>query len=59
MNDLQSKLFDAHCLEADQKSAEFYNLGWALGDDFIHSKTDNGRLYSEIDSKGRITHTWQ
>ncbi len=52
-------LADAHFAFADGQGAEFYNMGWAMGDDFIHSKTSIGRLYSEIDEKGNITHEWQ
>lgn len=59
MNTQISRIFDAHCAEADAKGAEFYNLGWAQGDNFIHSKTDQGRLYSEIDKSGNVTHEWQ
>lgn len=59
MNDTQSKLYEAHCLEADRLEAEFYNLGWAMGDNFIHSKTSIGRLYSEISEEGNVTHEWQ
>lgn len=55
----QDQLIAAHEEEADKHGAEFYNLGWASGDDFIHSKTDKGRLYSEIDAKGKVTHEWQ
>lgn len=59
-DDRMSQLVDAHCEEADMKGAEFYNLGWAQGDYFIHSKTDQGRLYSELNLKtGEITHEWQ
>lgn len=59
MDEKLSKLYSAHCEEADHSNAEFYNLGWSQGDRFIHSKTDKGRLWSEIDEKGNITHEWQ
>lgn len=49
----------AHFREAEEQGAEFHNLGWATGDDFIHSKTSIGRLYSEIDKSGKVTHEWQ
>lgn len=52
-------LIASHMLEAENNNAEFYNCGWASGEDFIHSKTSQGRLYSEIDSEGNITHEWQ
>ncbi len=53
------KLLEAHVAEAEAHNAEFYNCGWATGEDFIHSKTSEGRLYSEIDQSGKITHEWQ
>lgn len=59
MDELQSKLYDAHVKEADRLRAEFYNLGWAMGDDFIHSKTSEGRLFTEIDANGNVKHEWQ
>lgn len=55
----QEKLLAAHEAEAEKEGAEFYNLGWASGEDFIHSKTDSGRLYTSIDGDGNITHEWE
>lgn len=52
-------LLIGHQMEASEKNAEFYNFGWAIGEDFIHSKTSKGRLYSEIDKDGNVTHEWQ
>lgn len=41
-------LFIRHTAFAEKHSMEFYNVGWCQGDDFIHSKTDKGRLYTEL-----------
>lgn len=57
MDDQLSRIFDAHCAEADRKQAEFYNLGWAQGEDFIESKTDQGVLVSRL-VEGKIQHRW-
>ena len=57
---LQDVLLQEHLKEMTKKGAEDYNLGWASGDYFIHSKTSKGRLYSEINPKTKkVTHTWQ
>lgn len=55
----QSELFEEHCTEATRKKAQFFNLGWAQGEDFIHSKTDQGRLYSQYEKDGSISHRWE
>jgi hypothetical protein len=52
------KLVNSHIKEADRKRAEITNMGWATGDNFIHSKTTKGRLYSERNKKGRTEHSW-
>lgn len=36
---------------------EFLNSGWGQGPKFVHSKTDIGRLYSEV-VKGKVLHWW-
>lgn len=59
LEDRQLQLMDAHAEEAEKEGAEFYNLGWASGEGFIHSKTDMGRLYSQIEPDGSISHTWE
>jgi hypothetical protein len=53
------ELLNAHVAEAEEHEAEFYNLGWASGSDFIHSKTDIGRLYTWRDETGAIKHEWE
>ena len=54
------KMITEHCSEVYAKGAEFYNIGWALGEDFIHSKTDQGRLFTEVDLEtGEISHEWE
>ena len=55
----QDRLMTAHEAAAERKGAEFYNLGWASGANFVHSKTDCGRLYTEIDDNGKITNVWE
>lgn len=52
-------MIQAHCLAADKRDAEFYNLGWAQGDDFIESKTSQGRLYTSRNADGSYSHTWR
>lgn len=48
-------LLNAHTDFALENKAEFFNLGWAEGDDFIHSKTNKGRILTSRDDKGVIT----
>lgn len=55
----QDALIDAHMAEAESKGAEFYNLGWASGEDFTHSKTDKGRLFTQLNSDGSFSHEWE
>ena len=56
---MEDKLMNAHENAAARRNAEFLNYGWASGDDFIHSKTNRGKLYSEIDPETlRVTHSW-
>jgi hypothetical protein len=50
-------LTNAHVDEAASRQAEFYNLGWASGADFIHSKTDRGTLYTQRTADGFV-HEW-
>lgn len=47
-----------HLTEMSKRKADAYNLGWATGDNFIHSKTSKGRLYSERKGK-KWSHTWE
>ena len=54
----ETKLLLAHQAEMERADAEPYNFGWALGVDFIHSKTSKGKLYSEIDDDNNVTHEW-
>jgi len=57
---MEDKLMNAHENAAARRNAEFLNYGWASGDDFIHSKTNRGKLYSEIDPETlRVTHSWE
>ena len=52
----EEKLLTAHMKEAEGKNkADVTNLGWSSGDDYIHSKTTVGHLYSEINEDGNIT----
>lgn len=56
---LSEKLLTAHIKEMESKGAEGYNIGWASGEGFIHSKTTKGRLYSEVVPKTKkIRHQW-
>lgn len=58
MNNLTEKLAEKHQKEADKQKSEIHNFGWGQGDDFLHSKTEKGLLYSEIDDDGNVTHEW-
>lgn len=58
-NKVEAVLYKAHNREAKRRRAEFMNFGWASGDTFVHSKTNRGKLYSEIDPKTlEVTHDW-
>jgi len=46
-----------HYKIAKKYNAEFLNNGWSSGDDFIHSKTTKGRLFSIVKA-GKIKHYW-
>lgn len=48
----------AHHEEVATQDAEFINLGWATGEDFIQSKTTRGRLLTQKNHNGTITHKW-
>lgn len=50
-----TELTAAHTEFALENKAEFLNYGWATGENFIHSKTDKGRIYTSRDDKGIIT----
>ena len=56
--DRMNQLLEAHSEEVEKKGAEFYNCGWAQGEDFVHSKTDKGRLFTELQADGKIIHEW-
>jgi hypothetical protein len=58
----EDKLVLAHLDEMHRKGAEPYNLGWAQGEDFISSKTDKGRLHTNLDRRvggNKIVHQWE
>ena len=57
----EHKLLNSHIKEMNRRGAEGFNVGWASGPDFIHSKTSKGRLYSEISyhPENKITHEWE
>ena len=57
----ENKLFTEHLHEMRRKRATDYNLGWASGENFIHSKTSKGRLYSQISPppENKVTHQWE
>lgn len=58
-NKVETILYKEHDREAARKRAEFFNQGWASGDYFIHSKTDKGKLYTEIDPDTlEVLHDW-
>jgi hypothetical protein len=58
--DDEAKLLDEHEAEAERHGAEFYNFGWASGDNFICSKTSKGVLATEIDRKTmEVSHSWK
>jgi hypothetical protein len=49
----------AHDAEAKRRGAEFYNYGWALGEDFVCSKTSKGKLETHWDAQAREwKHEW-
>lgn len=53
------KLLDAHTAEAEKHNAQFYNLGWAMTESGIASKTDKGILETQYDKKPDIfIHIW-
>lgn len=56
-NEQEQKMLKAHMAEINAKGAEATNFGWATGEDFIHSKTTNGKLFTEI-INGKIKHEW-
>lgn len=49
------ELLDAHDEFARENKATFLNFGWATGDDFIHSKTNKGKIFTSRNNKGVIT----
>lgn len=51
------RLIDAHEREAEQRHAEFFNLGWGMSATVIESKTDKGILITRI-VDGKIQHKW-
>lgn len=51
---IREELIKAHTDFALENNAEFLNLGWAEGDNFIHSKTNKGRIYTERNEEGAI-----
>lgn len=53
----QDRLLNAHLGEMGKKRAEGFNIGWASGDNFIHSKTSKGKLHTEEHKKG-YRHSW-
>lgn len=48
----------AHFDAAAEKGAEFTNLGWGQGEDFVESKTDQGVLITETKEDGTISSRW-
>lgn len=57
---VDDELLEAHLTEAVENGVEdIYNLGWASGEDFIHSKTDKGKLFTQRDSDGSYKHEWE
>jgi hypothetical protein len=55
---LQNRIMKLHQLEARGNSAEVYNLGATIGNDFIISRTSRGKLKSFIRDDGSIEHIW-
>lgn len=54
----QNEMTNHHLKEMDKRKADAYNIGWAAGDNFIHSKTSKGRLYTT--RKGnKYKHEWE
>lgn len=51
---IREEILKAHIDFAEQNKAEFFNLGWAEGENFIHSKTSKGRIYTERNEEGAI-----
>ena len=57
---LDDPLTDEHINEAIEKGATaIYNLGWASGEDFIHSKTNIGKLFTQRNADGSFSHEWE
>jgi hypothetical protein len=54
----QDKLLSVHMEEVERKDAEFYNLGWASSESFMHSKTNKGRLFTQLNVDGTYSHEW-
>jgi hypothetical protein len=57
------QLIEAHESVVTHYGGRFYNQGWGSGGteeggEFISSKTSVGRLHSEIDADGEVTHRW-
>lgn len=51
-------LLNQHLKELDKRKANAYNIGWASGENFIHSKTSKGRLYTER-KNNKYSHIWE
>ena len=55
----EDKLLNAHTEEAEAKGAEFYNLGWAMSDTGIASKTSQGILETQYGKEpNTFVHIW-
>lgn len=58
-NKAEAILYKEHSKEAKRRRAEFTNLGWSSGDDFIQSKTNRGKLFTCIDPETlKVEHEW-
>jgi hypothetical protein len=55
----EDKLLTAHTQEAEKHEASFYNLGWAMTDSGIASKTNRGILETQYgDKPNTFVHIW-
>lgn len=55
----EDKLLDAHTKEAEEHNAQFYNLGWAMTETGIASKTDKGILETQYGTEpNTFFHIW-
>lgn len=49
----QDRLVNEHMRAGSKKYGvkDWFNIGWAQGDTFVHSKTDKGRFFTEYNPK--------